>query len=261
MIPDFEIVTHRFPEREDITIIPISDVHLGARECMEQEFVAFINSIEKQPNTYVLLLGDLLNNCTRTSVSDIFEETMRPSEAKNMMTEILKPIKDKVIAAVGGNHERRNKDTDDFPVYDIMCRLGIENRYRENIAFVKLQFGEHDHTAGVRRPTYVLAITHGNGGGALTSGAVLRGERTGYALEGVDMLLFGHTHKPWTSVPARIVVDAQNNRVSVKPFRVLNVTSWLEYSTYAMRKMLLPTSHNVQKITLKGNHKEIIVTM
>lgn len=85
MIPDFEIITHRFPNRQDITIVPISDVHLGARECMEQEFMAFISEIEKQPDTYVLLLGDLLNNCTRTSVSDIFEETMRPSEARKML--------------------------------------------------------------------------------------------------------------------------------------------------------------------------------
>ena len=39
MLPDFEMIIHKFPEREDITIIPIADVHLGARECMEQEFI------------------------------------------------------------------------------------------------------------------------------------------------------------------------------------------------------------------------------
>ena len=31
MLNDFEIITKRFPGNENITIIPISDVHLGAR--------------------------------------------------------------------------------------------------------------------------------------------------------------------------------------------------------------------------------------
>jgi hypothetical protein len=95
----------------------------------------------------------------------------------------------------------------------------------------------------------------------MTSGAVLRGERFAYTMDGVDALIFGHTHKPFTSVPGKIVVDPRNNIVSVKPFKVINMTSWMETSSYALQKMLLPTSHCLHTLKLCGDHKEMVVTM
>ena len=261
MLPDFEMIIHKFPEREDITIIPIADVHLGARECMEQEFIKFIDSIKDKPNVYLVLGGDLINNATRSSVSNIFEETMRPADQKKEMAKILAPVAHKILAAVGGNHERRSgKDADDDPVYDILCKLDREDVYRESMAFVKIQFGEQNGN-GALNPTYSLVVTHGAGGGMLTSGAVLRGERFGYAVDGMDALIMGHTHKPFTTVPGKIVIDKCNNKVSVKPFKVINMTSWLEYSAYAAQKMLLPSTHCIHTLTLCGNHKEMVVTM
>lgn len=260
MLPDNEMIIQKFP-RDDITIIPIADVHLGARECMEQEFISFIQSIADKPNVYLVLGGDLLNNCTRSSISNIFEETMRPSEQKRMMAKILEPARDKVLCAVAGNHEARSgKDADDDPMYDIMCKLDIEDRYRENIAFLKLQFGDSGGN-GLLNPTYTIVVTHGAGGGQLTSGAVLRGERFGYAIDGMDALIIGHTHKPFTTAPGKIVIDPRNNVVSVKPFKVINMTSWMKWGGYAAKKMLLPSSHTLHTLTLRGKTKEMVVTM
>lgn len=267
MVPDFELITHRFPDRKDITIIPISDVHLGARECMEQEFIKFIDSVKDNPNVYLILGGDLINNSTRSSVSNIFEETMRPADQKKMMAKILEPVRDKILCSVTGNHERRSgKDADDDPAYDIMCKLDIEDRHRENMAFLKVQFGDRDKKNGVTmkgeyRPSYVLVVTHGAGGGRLTSGAVLQGERFGYAVDGMDALVVGHTHKPFTAASGKVVIDPRNNKVTIKPFRVISMTSWLEYGGYAMQKMLLPSPHVLHTMTLCGDHKEMIVTM
>lgn len=255
------MIIHKFPDNEDITIIPISDVHLGARECMEQAFIDFINTVKDSPNVYLVLGGDLLNNSTRSSVSNIFEETMRPSDAKKMMAKILEPVSSKILCAVCGNHERRSgKDADDDPAYDIMCKIDREDVYRENVAFIKLQFGKRD-SDGQRNPTYTLVVTHGAGGGQLTSGAVLRGERFGYAIDGMDALIFGHTHKPFVTSPGKIVIDKFNNQVTVKPFKVICMTSWLEWGGYAAQKMLLPSAHSLHTLTLRGNKKEMIVTM
>lgn len=261
MLPDFEMIIHKFPEREDITIIPIADVHLGARECMEQEFMRFLDTVRSKPNVYLILGGDLINNATRSSISNIFEETMRPSEQKKCMAKMLAPVADRILAAVEGNHERRSgKDADDSPMYDILCKIDREDIYRENMAFLKLQFG-NSKGDGEHNPTYTLVVTHGAGGGMLTSGAVLRGERFGYAVDGMDALIMGHTHKPFTTVPGKIVIDKYNNRVTVKPFKVINMTSWLDYSGYAMAKMLLPSSRCLHTLSLSGNHKEMVVTM
>jgi len=261
MLGDFELITHKFPENKDITIIPISDVHLGAAEHKAAEWTRFCASVMTTPNVYITLGGDLVNNATRSSVSNVFDDTLRPREQKKIITEMLTPIKDRIICSVTGNHERRSgKDADDDPTYDIMCKLDLEHLYRENIAFVKIQMGDPNKN-GAKNPTYVLAITHGAGGGIYTGAAVNRNERFGYVLDGVDCLIVGHTHKPFVTQPGKIKVDPYNNKVSVKPFKVVSSTSWLDYGGYAAQKMLLPSTHAPQTIRLRGGRKEIIVTM
>jgi UDP-2,3-diacylglucosamine pyrophosphatase LpxH len=254
------MIIHKFPN-EDITIYPIADVHLGSQECMEQEFIKFINMVKETPNVYLALGGDLIDNGTRNGLTNVFRATMPPSQQKREMANILAPVRDKILCAVSGNHERRSgKDVDDDPTYDILCKLDKEEIYRENMAFVKLQFGNTKNN-GAFNPTYTLVVTHGAGGGQLTSGAVLRGERFGYAVDGMDALIIGHTHKPFITNPGKIVIDKFNNIVSVKPFKVINMTSWLKYGDYAAQKMLLPSTHSLQTLTLRGNRKEMVVSM
>lgn len=261
MHSDFEIIQHHIKENKDIKIYPISDVHLGAAEHMEALWCDFVDKVRCDENSYVILGGDLINNSTRNSVANVFAETMRPREQKRVMAEMLSPIKDKILCAVTGNHERRSgKDADDDPTYDIMCKLDLEHLYRENVAFLKLQFGNKQGD-GRSNPTYTFVVTHGAGGGMLTGGSVNRNERFGYVIDGMDCLVVGHTHKPWVTQPSKIKIDPYNNKVSIKPFKVVSSTSWLEYGGYAAQKMLLPSSHAPQIITVCGNKKEIRVTM
>ena len=229
---------------------------------MEQEFISFIDSVKNTPNTYLILGGDLIDNGTKSSVTNPFRATMPPSVQKKEMANILRPVADRILCILPGNHERRSgKDADDDPCYDIAAKLDIEDRYRENIAFVKIQLGKAKNSHGTYRPTYVLVVCHGSGGGIMTGGSVNRNERFGYVIDGMDALITGHTHKPFTTQPGKIKIDPFNNKISVKPFKVICATSWLEYGGYASRQMLLPTSHCLHTITLKGDHKEMIVTM
>ena len=92
MLNDFEIITRHFRENNDIKIYPISDVHLGAAEHLAAEWDNFCKRILGEPNSYVILGGDLLNNSTRSSVANVFEETMRPREQKRRMAEMLKQL-------------------------------------------------------------------------------------------------------------------------------------------------------------------------
>lgn len=261
------MIQHSFLGGHDITIIPISDVHLGSPECMEQDFISFIKTVKETPNVYLILGGDLIDNGTRSSVSDIFKATMSPSQQKKEMATILSEVADRILCFVPGNHERRSgKDVDDDPVYDIAAKLDLETLYRENIAFVKIQMGVRENETGVKthgelRPCYSIVVTHGTGGGIYTGAAVNRNERFGYVIDDMDALIVGHTHKPFTTQPGKIFIDPRNNKISVKPFKVISSTSWLEYGGYSARGMMMPASHCLQTITLRGDHKEIVVTM
>lgn len=261
------MIQHQFLGGHDITIIPISDVHLGSQECMETEFISFIDSVANSPNVYLILGGDLIDNGTKTSVSNIFRATMPPSQQKKEMANILAKVSDRILCLVPGNHERRSgKDAGADPIYDIASKLDLEHLYRENIAFVKIQMGTKERSNGTlmggnKRPTYNIVVTHGAGGGMLTGAAVNRNERFGYVIDGMDALIVGHTHKPFTTQPGKILIDPRNNKVSVKPFKIVCSTSWLNWGGYAAQKMLLPSTHCLQTMTLKGDHKEIVVTM
>ena len=260
MLPDFKLISHKF-DNTDIEIWPISDVHLGAAEHNAEAWAAFCREIEQRPNAYVILGGDLINNATRSSISNIFEETMRPKEQKKRMVEMLRPLRDKVLCAVSGNHERRGlKDADDDPTYDILCKLDLETVYRENVAFLRLHFGD-DKIDGSRNPTYVFVVTHGAGGGILTGGVVNKAERFAYVIDGADALIVGHSHKPFITQPSKIKINAQKGVVYLRPFKVISTTSWLDYGGYASQKLLPPTSIAPQIIKLYGKQKKIEVTM
>lgn len=57
MISDYKIIHHEFDRQAGITIIPVCDVHLGAADCNEAEFRAFIKAVADSPNTYITLGG------------------------------------------------------------------------------------------------------------------------------------------------------------------------------------------------------------
>ena len=261
ILPDSILITHKFPDRKDISIYAIADVHLGAKECMEQEFMKFIKMVEETPDVYLILAGDLLNNATKSSVSNVFDDVYRPSEQKKIMAEILRPIKDRILCAIPGNHEDRSgKDVDDDPMYDVMAKLDIEERYRKNVAVVKIKMGDNQKRHGSNNPVYTFAVVHGNGGGAMTGGGVNKAERYAYTFEGIDALITAHTHKPLITTPSKTRVDHQRNITRQVPFDVIFATSWLRHSDYAARKMLFPTSHVFQKIQLSGTKKEITIS-
>lgn len=253
MYSDFDMIVHSFPSAKSITVIPIADVHLGAAEHYAEAWNSFCKRVEANPNTYILLVGDLINNSVRNSVANPFDEVMRPRDQKRVMVEQLKPIKDRILCSVSGNHERRSlKESDADLSYDIMSKLDIEHLYRENIAFLKIEIGKRA-TEDKSKCSYMFGVTHGSGGGS-TGASVNKNEKFGGIIEGLDCLVTGHTHKGVVSRPSKIVVNPFAEKVTIKPFTVITAESWLNYGGYAAQAMLTPAeTGNPQEIILDGS--------
>ncbi|XCH79050.1 MAG: metallophosphoesterase [Candidatus Dehalobacter alkaniphilus] len=256
---DFEPIIYDFPDRKDIVIYPISDVHIGAEEMMLKVWNDFKKKLLSEPNSYITIGGDMMNNGIKSSVTNVYAETMRPREQKKWLVEQLEDVKHKILCVVPGNHENRNdREVDNNPLYDVCCKLDIEDKFKENAAFVIMRFGNIEGN-GENNPSYTMCVLHGSGGGIYTGAAVNRNERFGYTMDNLDVLVVGHNHKPTVSKPQKIFIDARNKKVSFKPFTVVSSTSWLSYGGYALRKQLLPASHSLQEIQLKGKRKEVRV--
>ena len=259
MLSDFDVIIRRF--KSAIKIACISDVHYGALEHMEREWQSFIQTVLADPAMFLILNGDLINNNTRSSVGSPWDDVVRPSQQKREMVEALAPIRDRILCCTSGNHERRSmKDADDDPTYDIMTKLDLEDIYRPNAAFMKIQLGERSNAPNKGNQTYTFAVTHGAGGGIYTGATVNRNERWGNVIDGLDCLVVGHTHKGTVSRPSKIVFDPFNNKVTLKEYVVISSVAWQNYGGYPMQKMLLPaTTAKPQILHLSDKNKHIEV--
>ena len=258
---DFDLIVHEICDKE-IKIYPIADVHFGALEHASKEWEKFCSKVAGEPNSYIILAGDLINNNTRSSVGSPWDDLVRPREQKRRMVEYLAPLRDRILCSVSGNHERRSlKDADDDPTYDIMTKLDLEDIYRQNAAFLKIRLGARGPKGrgdGVGYDTsFKFAVTHGSGGG-MTGSAVNRNEKWGNVIDGVDCVVVGHTHKGAITRPSKIVIDDVNDLVTIKDYVVLSCVSWQAFGAYPMQQMMQPTTiARPQSIRLISRPKEI----
>ncbi len=246
MKSDFEIIRAVVPKADVVRIKPIADVHYASILCNERAFMDFRDQLLKEKNTYTILMGDLLNNNTRSSVGSPWDDVMRPSEAKKKMAEILRPLaqEGKIIGALSGNHERRSlKDADDDPMADIMCKLDLEDIFRQDALFIHLCIGEYIANGKKRLDcTYNIACHHGTGGGAFTGAAVNKNERYAYTIEGIDLLITAHTHRGAMTKPAKICFNPTTMTMIIKPFACMTACSWQAYGGFPLQKMMSPAA-------------------
>lgn len=245
---DFEMLSYNFCN--EIIIVPVADLHYGSPNFNLDKWKLIKNKIISTDNMYMFIIGDMIDNQTKNS-HDPFGNTIRPHEQKIWLTEELKPLADKgkVLVVVKGNHENKkdNVASDDEILYDVCYKLGIEDRYRPNMAFIKIQIGERNGT----RQTYTFGITHGTGGGTLTGTSVNKNEKFGMVIDGLDCLITAHTHKPVLTKPCKLFIDTKNNKITFKSFWQIIATSFLDYGNYALKGQMNPSSFMEQEITLK----------
>jgi hypothetical protein len=231
---------------------------------MFRDFVKFIGAA---PNRYWVYNGDNINNALKSSVSNVYNEKYPPGQQKLLLLDILRPIADKCLALVPGNHEYRSqKDSDCALVLDIAMLLLGEKRgmelYRENEAIIKIRFGKNDRGHGHNQKpiAYIGMITHGFGGGSLPGTALNNMYKHAISFADVDFTLSGHVHKGILSGKfARRVIDTHNNIVQLKHFGVLINGAWADYGGYAMRKGYPPSSKGAGRIILHNHEKDLNV--
>lgn len=253
---DLDILNYDFPRSEQgIIVVPIADVHLGSIECNEKAWHQFCLDIAHQNNVYLMLVGDLLDTGLKTSKTDSYQQRYTPAQQCRKMTEMLTPLRDRILCAVEGNHECRVlRDTAYSPTLQMLMKLDLEERYRESMAFVSCRFGrELRNRNGKARPSYNLVALHG--------AAKTRNASLGYAIEGADVLITGHTHDPFVHAKQRAKIDNANGRVVFSDFYHISTSSWLTWGGYGMRNAYMPQpSCKPQKIHLSGNKKEMSIT-
>lgn len=233
-------------------IYGLSDLHVGSKEFNENEFKKFTQSILKEDNRYCVIVGDVIDNGTKNSVTGPYEATMSPREQREYAAELLMPIRDRILCMVAGNHERRStKDTDTDPAELIAERLDIWELYRENMVFLSLKIGKRS-TNSVRPPNYCICVSHGTSGGQLIGAGLNRADQFAIA-SGADLVVMGHSHKPAVAPAARLECLHRQGVMVQRKYAIMICTAWLDYGGYPMQTAYKPLPISPNRVWLEAN--------
>lgn len=240
---------------EKLTIIPISDVHIGDKKADLKAFRDVIERIKNEPNTYTILNGDLCNIALKNSKSDVYSDEMTPMEQVIKVLDFLEPIKDKILVMSNGNHEDRiTKDTSIDVLYLVAKQLHLEQVYSPSWWYLYLSFGKTNKNRPV---LYTLTGYHGHGGGTTSGGKINKVKKMSQVVL-ADVYLMSHVHEPITTKGVIFTPDYQHKSVVKKEMYYCISNAFVEYEgSYAEKMGLTPSNTGINEIELDGNKKKV----
>lgn len=247
-------------DKKHIEIKTFADFHIGDKLCDYEYIKDQINDVKQSDNKYVILNGDIMNIALKSSVSDIYEETLSPSKQLEYVEEIFSPIKDKILCITQGNHERRIAKQDGFDITLLMAKqLGLSDRYAKGSALIFLRLGELNKKAtgksNNRQVCYTINVTHGSRGGR-TSGSKVSALTEMASIVDADIYIHSHTHLSMVLRERFFRTDTKNSTVSLVEKLFVNTGSALDYGGYGEIAEYKPTSKITPTIILRGDRKE-----
>lgn len=235
----------------ELKIRVLADSHIGEELADIKLIKSFIKEVEEEDNLYLIVNGDVINNATKTSVSDSYGEVMTPDEQIDYIVDLLMPVKDKILVITGGNHEARTYRTDGIKLIKRVAReLGIEERYVDVAYLLFISFGKNRGRDN-RNTVYSIYGKHGAGGGKRVGSKTNKLEDMAKIID-ADVFIHSHTHTPAIFKLNRFRVDYRNRKNSEHTMLFVNTNAFMKYGGYGEEKGYPPASRDYPEILLDG---------
>jgi hypothetical protein len=230
----------------------LSDWQLGSPDADEDLLEHDIAVIERDPQARAILVGDLLDYVTRKSKGNVYHQIYPPSIQKKRAKELIAPIKDKVLAVIGGNHDEGRSEEDATPVRDICDVLGIADRYQDTEMCLKISVGEKEKNG--KPAVYTLYATHGWTNSRFMGGKALNLHRL-HDVVLADIYGIAHTHSIMGFPDMYHVPDLRNNNVMEIRRLYVNFGGYQKRGQYPKSKGLPGQVLGTPLIKLDGKKK------
>jgi len=235
--------------KNKLELIAFGDWHLGHHTCQVDKIKMMIDYVKRTANARVILMGDLMESATKTSVgSGPYAENYHPQQQKEIILELLKPIKDKIYGSHIGNHEMRILNSTSINLTkDIARELG--HKYYGFGAYTKIKLGKQQ---------YVIYSTHGSSGSLLPHTKIKGCLNLGNFIDS-DVYLYGHVH----ALDSKALYFEQiKGRQIIKRKRYFILTGhYLGYkNSYAEMKNMIPSKTGSPKIKFHKKIRDIRVS-
>ena len=232
-----------------------ADLHIGDKFCNKKLIKERIEAVKNNEKAYAILNGDIVNNATKTSVSDSYAEELSPMEQISAFVELFEPIKGKILCITSGNHENRTYNKEGVDITRLCARqLGIEDRYSKTgmVMFVRFDSeAERKHHTATR---YVIYCTHGSGGGRKEGAKAIRLADMASIVD-VDCYIHSHTHLGMVMKQAFYRTDISNGVVKKVDKLFVNTSAQLDYGGYGEANEFKPSSKHCPVIYISGKDK------
>jgi predicted phosphodiesterase len=239
---------------EKVEIHTFADLHLGDCHADLGLIKERLKTVKDTENAYVILNGDLLNNATKTSVSDSYAEDIPPMQQIQTAVEMFEPLKDKILAITSGNHERRTYQKEGIDLMEIVARqMGMFDRFSKAACLVFMRFGFNNRQ---RKMVYTIYTCHGSGGGRKEGAKAIRLADMASIVD-ADIYIHSHTHLPMVMKQAFHRVDMPNSSVATVDKLFVNTGATLNYGGYGEMFELKPASKDTPVIYLDGTRKRM----
>lgn len=244
---------------DDITIIPIADVHIGDTLSNLKLLKQTLERIKNEPNTYTIINGDLCNMALKNSKSDVYKDSLSPMTQVLRATDILEDIKDKILVISTGNHEDRTQKETDIDVMRLIAReLKIEDRYANGWWYLYLTLGQDIKKRAI---TYGITGLHGYGGGRKSGAKINRLEDMSQVVL-ADLYIMSHTHKPISTKNCIYIPYYQSKALMKQEMYYLMTNSFLESDGGYAEKMGFPPSNtSITEAKLYSKKRKINITI
>ncbi len=242
----------------NIDICTFSDEHIGDPHSNIEYLKERIEYVKNTPNAYAILNGDLMDNATKTSVSDSYSQVYNPQEQMDMLVEMFKPIKNKILCITQGNHEARTYKKEGIDIMkNVAGRLGLDNRYSPEAVLLFLRFGKNNRQ---RKQLYTAYVTHGSGGGRKEGAKAIRLADLACIVD-ADIYIHAHTHLPMIMKEDYVRVSESNSSSAMVTKLFVNSSGNLNYGGYGEVMGCKPASVDKPVIHLCGNRKYATATL
>lgn len=261
----------------------ITDTHLGARACNETLLRQHIKQIADDPHALWGHGGDALDCIARKGDKRYDEERLAVwlrgkndaiGTQRDYAVELFRPIMNKCLYWVEGNHERAALQYYDRNIYKELVRATaqIGGHADENAlalgvqGFVALRFRRTLADSSGSGWTLMLYTHHGAGGGSMPGGHALALGRVLSAYE-CDLALLGHRHVE--QYLAQVSIQPTTKGYRTRTRAGLFVASYLDSyindgdepsDSYPEMKMLPPTVMGTSPILIDPDSRQFHVT-
>ena len=244
----------------DIYLYPIGDTHIGDKGFTKEsqdKLKGYIEFIRKTPNAFAILQGDILNCATRVSKSSPFEQNMDLKEQIEKAVELLRPIKNKIIGGIQGNHEARLSDFCGYsPMISICERLGIDYMGDSGIYIFRMSCHSKKD---IPRCSFTLYSHHTTGGNGRTIGSKInRVEVMREIVANCQIYCGSHNHLLGAVPAVTQMINETTGELETVRQMLVDCGGYLEWSgTYAERMMLPPLKTGSPRIHIIAERKTI----